>query len=198
MSARFEGWTITAVVSAALAVLALAGLGVLGANEEGYRFIIRWTGRASTMLFALAFSASSAFALWRTPLTTWLRRNRRYVGVSFAASQWIHLMGLAALAGGSSAFRDSVALETMIVGGVAYVFTFVLALTSSDAAVRALGRRWQTLHRVGSWWIFAVLLITVLPAAPQGPLHAFLSAALVGALALRTAARFGMGAKAAA
>lgn len=198
MSSRFEGWTITVVCSVALALVAVAGLAVLGANEEAYRFTVRWTGRASTLLFALAFASSSAFALWRTPLTTWMRRNRRYVGVSFASSQLIHLMGLAALAGGSTEFREGVTVDTIVVGGMAYVFTFAMALTSSDAAVRALGRRWQTLHRVGSWWIYAVLLITVLPAAPQGPLHVVLSAALVAALALRAGARFSVGAKIAA
>lgn len=189
MSRRLEGWTITYVLTAALAVVALLGLAAYGWTEEGFRFAIRWTGRASTILFSLAFAASALVALWRTDGTAWLRRNRRYVGVSFATSQTIHLMALVALAGDSEAFRQGVELSTLLVGGMAFVFTYAMAFTSSDAAVRAMGGSWHRLHRVGSWWIFAVFAITTLPDATASAPGLVQAVFVVGALALRVGAR---------
>ncbi len=189
MAQPLGGWRLTAVVVGALAAMSVVALATFGVGEESFRFIIRWTGRASTALFALAFGASSAFALWRTGATTWLRRNRRYVGVSFAGSQTIHLVALVGLAIVAPGFVEGVEASTLVVGGMAFVFTFLLAATSSDAAVRALGRRWHTLHRVGSWWIFAVFAITVLPVATHGPVRAVLALLLVAAFVGRIAAR---------
>lgn len=189
MAQTLGGWRFTGVVVGALAAMAVAAIATLGAGEEGLRFIVRWTGRASTALFALAFGASSAFALWRTEATTWLRRNRRYVGVSFAGSQTIHLGALVGLAIVAPGFVEGVEASTLVVGGMAFVFTFLLAATSSDAAMRALGPRWHTLHLVGSWWIFAVFAITILPVATHGPVRAVLALLLVSALVGRMAAR---------
>lgn len=186
---RFSGWTLTWLVTSLLLGLSAAGIAILGAGEEGERFVIRWTGRASTVLFALSFSASAALRFWRSGATAWLRRNRRYLGVSFATSQTIHLLALAALASASSGFRSSVDMVTLIAGGGAYVFTFAMALTSSDAAVRRMGVAWHRLHRVGAWWIYAVLFFTVVPPIVTGPVHFAVGVPIVVALALRIAVR---------
>ncbi len=188
MPQRFDGWTITAILGIGITLASVASLAVLGQDEEGFRFIVRWTGRASTLLFAMSFAASAAFALRRNGATTWLRRNRRYVGVSFAVSQVIHLIALIALGSGSEEFRGGVSMETLVVGGTTYLFTFAMAATSSDAAVRWLGARWRTLHLAGSWWICAVFLLTILPTAMSGAVGAFLSVVLVATLASRFAA----------
>lgn len=185
MSARRQGWNLSLFITLALAAVALAGLAVLGVGEEGYRFGVRWTGRASTFLFALTFAASSAVRVWKTPSTAWLRRNRRYLGVSFAGSQAVHLLGLVGLASGSAEFRGGVTPETLVVGGLAYVFTFAMAATSSDAAVRRLGPSWHRLHRIGGWWICVVLLITVVPPMGRDPLAAFLGLCMIAAVGLR-------------
>lgn len=189
MAQALRGWRLTGVVVGALAAMSVVALATLGVGEEGFRFVVRWTGRASTASFALAFGASSAFALWRGPATIWLRRNRRYVGLSFAGSQTIHLGALVGLAIVAPGFVEGVEVSTLVVGGMAFVFTFLLAATSSDAAMRALGPRWHTLHLVGSWWIFAVFAITVLPVATHGPVRAVLALLLVSAFVGRIAAR---------
>lgn len=182
-----EGWSVAGWIVAGLALVTVLQIAVVGTGEEGARLVVRTTGRVSTALFAAAFSASALVALHRSPLTAWLRRNRRALGVSFAGSQTIHLLGLAALAR-SAAFRQAVDLPTLLVGGIAFVFTYAMAATSSDAAVRQLGRSWRWLHRVGGWWIFVVLIVTEAPKAFAGPAQAVLSAALVTTLALRIVA----------
>lgn len=195
---RFEGWTITWVLTLLVVAVSAAGLATLGVGEEGDRFVIRWTGRTSTVFFALAFSASAAVRLWRTEATAWLRRNRRYVGVSFATSQTVHLLGLFALAAAQPEFRASVDVPTIIVGGMAFFFTFAMALTSSDAAVRRLGPWWHRLHGVGAWWIYFVLFITVVPPMTRDLVGFVVGASIVVALLLRIAVRLRVRAEAAA
>ncbi|MDG2307784.1 MAG: hypothetical protein P8R42_24660 [Candidatus Binatia bacterium] len=193
-----EGPVVAYGIIGSVALASVAMLGAAGIGEEGIRLVIRITGRVSMLLFAAAFAASSAFAVSRNATTRWLRRNRRYLGVGFAGSQTIHLLAIVALAATVQEFRDGVGVETLVVGGMAYVFTFAMAATSFDAAVRRLGRGWHRLHLVGSWWIFAVFALTILPDAGTSVVGAVLSAALIGAWALRVAARRGVRAAAVA
>jgi DMSO/TMAO reductase YedYZ heme-binding membrane subunit len=185
---RLDGWPVAAAIVTLLVLLSLGMLATVGAGEDGLRLVIRTTGRVSTVLFAGAFAASAAVTLLRNSATEWLRRNRRYVGLSFAGSQAIHLAGIVALARSSVGFRADVPAETLVAGGVGYVLTLAMAATSFDGAVRWLGSSWHRLHLLGSWWICVVLLITVSPEALGGPVAAILSALLFGVVALRIAA----------
>src|SRR6201999_4612294 len=65
---------------------------------DGVRAVIRFTARSSLMLFCLAFSAGALARLWPNAWTRWQRRNRRYLGVSFAASHAIHAVAIIAFA----------------------------------------------------------------------------------------------------
>ena len=59
--------------------------------------VIRFTARTSLLLFCLAFSAAALARLWPNAWTRWQRRNRRYLGVTFAASHGIHAVAIACL-----------------------------------------------------------------------------------------------------
>ncbi|MBM4381782.1 MAG: hypothetical protein FJ091_00295 [Deltaproteobacteria bacterium] len=74
-----------------------------------------------------------------------------------------------------------------------------MALTSSDAARAAIGARaWNTLHTAGAWWIWFVFTQTNAGTIPHAfenlgvghqVLYVGIVAALLGAMALRIAAR---------
>jgi DMSO/TMAO reductase YedYZ heme-binding membrane subunit len=183
-----EGRALVAWSALGLAALCAGALGAQGAGEEGVGLVTRATARVACVIFLAAWSASSLRALWPAPATAWLLRNRRYVGLSFATAQLVHLLaigGLVRLRGDAFEY-DPVSLS---VGGMAYVFTAALAATSSDRAVAWLGRaRWRVLHRVGAHWIFFVFAATLLPKAFASPLHALLAALVAAALAARVAA----------
>ena len=50
---------------------------------------------------------------------------------------------------------------TRIGGGLGYVFIVLMALTSNDRAVRALGQRnWNRLHAIGLTYVWAVFTFT--------------------------------------
>lgn len=163
-----EGWPLFFVLAALLTGVYLAL--VLPDTEESLRRMIRTSGKVSAVLFALAFAASALLRLRRTRTTLWLRRNRRIFGVSFAWSQTLHLGALVALGVlYPEPFRRGLDLVTILGGGLAYVFMFAMAATSSDRAVRALGpKAWGRLHWFGSWLLWIVLAQTIVPEALAG------------------------------
>ena len=185
-----RGWRVTGAISLALAALTALQLAVWGADEEGIRVVVRSTARTSIVLFGLAFTASAARTFWQGPVTKWLLSNRRYVGVSYAVSHALHLLALVALAGASAEFADSVDTFTLVGGGLAYVFTFAMAATSTDAAVRAMGRTsWSRLHLVGGWYVWIVFAQSYLPRAAMDPAYLVWGVAVMAIPVLRFSAR---------
>jgi len=183
-----EGVRLLGALAVAVAAMVAAVVAVEGAGEPGVRAVIRWTARSSLVLFLAAFAASSARRLWRVPATAWLLRNRRWVGLSFAFSHALHLVGIAVLATRfPAAFEPEPA--TLVGGGLGYVFVAAMAATSSDAAVRRLGaRRWRLLHKTGAWVLFAIFAQNYLVAPFFDPRYAPLGLATAGAAGLRVAA----------
>ena len=90
-------WRLFWALTGALAAMSLGLLFVIGWDTDGYRMVIRATARTSLVLFLAAFAASAAFKLWPGPVTRWLRRNRRQLGLGFAMSHLIHALAIMAL-----------------------------------------------------------------------------------------------------
>src|SRR5512143_359766 len=121
---NFSGLPIVGWCSAAVAAMAVLLLAVDGTGEEGVRAVIRHSAQTSILLFMAAYVASSLRPLWRTPVSKWLLANRRYVGLSYAASHTIHLAAIVALYRLSPDFRTGLSSVTLIGGGLAYVFLY--------------------------------------------------------------------------
>lgn len=116
----------------------------------------RWTARAGFPVFIIAYLASSLQKLAPSEMTKALARNRRWWGLGFAASHTVHLFALV------MAVRladDERTLLSLVPGGTAYLFIFAMALTSSDAAMRKLGRNWKRLHSVGIHYIWLIFTL---------------------------------------
>ena len=185
-----RGWKITLTISLGLTALTSLQLVIWGYGEEGIRVWVRSTARSSVVLFALAFTASSLRSLWRSDVSRWLLTNRRYLGVSYAVSHFLHAIALVALLAASSEFAESLEPITLVGGGLAYLFTAAMALTSSDAAVAALGRRsWRRLHLVGGWTIWIIFAQIYLPRAATDPWYLPVGLWVLAIPALRFAAR---------
>jgi len=182
-----QGWRLTGLLAAMLALALLATLGAHGGGEDGARAVLRVSARTSVSLFLLAFTASSLHWWLRRDWTRWLLRNRRYVGVSFAVSHLYHLLTLAAIAlAYPHPFLDRLGLVTILGGGLAYLFIAAMAATSSDRAVHWLGaRRWKLLHTVGGYYVWIIFAQSYLPRAAREAWLAPFFAALVAALVLR-------------
>lgn len=186
----FEGRSL--VVGAALAAVAMLGGAAFAAgwSEAGVRIVVRATAKVGIVLFALAFSASSLRVFWRSGASAWLLRNRRYVGLSFAVFHFLHLAALATLAVAfPEPFLGELNAVTLIGGGLAYALLLAMVVTSTDAAVRRLGRRsWKRLHTLGSWTIWVIFVQSYVPRAIlEGPIYIPFAALPFAVLGLRVA-----------
>ena len=151
-----NGWRLTSVLSLLLSAMALYLLSVHGWDAEGIRLVIRATARTSLVLFVLAFTASAMVELLPSEATRWQRRNRRYLGVSFAVSHLIHLIAILSLASIDQAlFWKLTNLNTIVLAGTAYLFIAAMTATSFDRTAAWLGpRKWRLLHLLGGWYIW--------------------------------------------
>lgn len=183
----WEGWILVGWTAVAAALLTAAVLGTTGVTADGVRVLIRSTARMSFALFTATFVASSVARLWPMPLTRWMLRNRRYLGVSFATSHAVHLAAIVAATRVIDNFRiDAI---TLTLGGLAYVFVAAMTVTSFDGMAHRIGRRWWVrLHKTGSYYLWAIFAFDYIGRAAASA--AFLPLALVvaGSLALRVVA----------
>jgi len=189
-----NGWPIVGWAALAVTAIVACILAVVGTDEAGLRMAIRATARTSVVLFSLAFAASALRRRWPSAFTGWLLRNRRQVGVSFAASHAIHLLMILWLCGWTwSGLVARTPTETLVFGGLAYVFIVLMTATSFDATAAWLGpRRWRRLHTVGAyynWFIFALnFFVLAFKSAVYWPFAGMLAGAMVARLAARRSA----------
>src|SRR5450432_4140372 len=94
----FEGWRLFAVLALTLIALSVWIAGMRQFEVEGVRMVIRFTARTSLLFFCLAFSAAALARLMPNAWTRWQHRNRRALGVTFAASHGIHAVAILAFA----------------------------------------------------------------------------------------------------
>lgn len=167
-----KGWRLTGLLSLlllAMSVVILAGQ----PDVEGLRLVIRATARTSLILFAMAFAASALVELAPNGATLWQRRNRRYLGVSFAASHALHLAALVALAWtDAELFWTLTNPTTFVLAGTAYLLLAAMTATSFDRTAAWLGaRNWRLLHLVGGWYIWISFAVAIGKRLPQGPVY---------------------------
>jgi sulfoxide reductase heme-binding subunit YedZ len=119
--------------------------GHLGANPV--ELVLRATGTMALLFLALSLAITPARQLLGAP---WLTRLRRTLGLSSFAYACVHVslylwldqsFDLLAIA------RDAVTRPFVTFGMLAFGFMVPLAWTSTNAAIRRLGRRWTELHR---------------------------------------------------
>lgn len=162
------------------------GFGLADTPVEQWRLAARYTARFSVTIFVIVFVASSWNRLAPSAVSRFLLKRRRALGLAFATAHTIHL--------GALVTYNVVAGEvpnatTLIVGGGAYVAMFAMAATSNDASVRALGRNWVRLHKVGIYWLWFVFTFSYGGRVFGGkPEFLPLFAALLAGLGLRIAA----------
>lgn len=182
-----EGWGLFWTLTLTLAAMSLGFLFVLGWDTDGYRMVIRSTARNSLVLFLAAFAASAAFKLWPAPFTRWLRRNRRQLALGFAMSHFIHALAIIALwQTDPGVFWVLTNPKSLVTGGTAYLFIALLAATSFDRMVKALGpKAWGRLHWWGVWIVALSFIFTNGKRIPVSGWYALPVALVVAVIVLR-------------
>jgi hypothetical protein len=181
-----QGWRI--VVFSALTVGSIVGAIWLfhGIDEQGMRMAIRATGRTSCILFLSAFVASSLHKLWSTPLSAWLLKNRRYLGISMAVSHTYHAIALFGL----WIVTSGAAPSSNPLGTLGYILLFAMTVTSFKRPAAWLGKRgWKILHSTGMHFFWLGLLFEYSSHLPKSMLiYSPFVILLVLAMMLRLAA----------
>jgi methionine sulfoxide reductase heme-binding subunit len=183
----FEGWRLFAVLALTLIGLSVWIAGMRQFEIEGVRMVIRFTARASLLFFCLALSAGALARLWPNAWTRWQRRNRRILGVSFAASHGIHAVAILCFATMSPPlFREATSAASFIFGGIGYAFIIAMTATSFDRSAEAIGpRAWRVLHLSGGYYLLLQFMVSFGKRIPDMPLYALFLIPLFAVFALR-------------
>ena len=159
-------------------------------DESNLGLTLRATARLAFLIYVLVFVTRPLQQIFPTPLTKALFRNRRYVGISFAAVMTVHL----ALIGWLLLYvlDEGRSLASLVPGIVTYTLIGLMLITSFDAPARALGpKNWRRLHKAGLYWIGAIFGVTLVPDVidyPSDPVYMGIGMLMVVAIFLRIAA----------
>ncbi|WP_428247173.1 ferric reductase-like transmembrane domain-containing protein [Ferrovibrio sp.] len=166
-------WRLAVLLSLLLTAMTLAILWSHGGSVEGYRVAIRATARTSLLLFLLAYTASALAQLYPGTFARRLLRERRALGLSFAASHALHLYAIIVFWNTDPVlFGTQSNTPSQSFGSIAYLFIALMALTSNERAVRWLGpKRWSRLHAIGGLYIWGTFVVSFAKRAPDKPLY---------------------------
>ncbi|MCK1711080.1 MULTISPECIES: hypothetical protein [unclassified Bradyrhizobium] len=183
----FEGWRLLAALALSLIALSLWIASMRQFEIDGVRMVIRFTARSSLILFCLAFGAASLARLWPNGWTRWQCRNRRYLGLSFAASHAIHAVAIVAFTKMDPAgFAEATSAASYIFGGIGYAFIIAMSTTSFDRTAALIGpRAWRALHLTGGYYLWFQFMVSFGKRVPAMPLYAAFLIPLLAVMALR-------------
>ena len=172
-----------------LTLIALC-IGIAGMRQfevDGIRMVIRFTARTSLLFFCLAFSAAALARLYPNAWTRWQRRNRRALGVTFAASHGLHAIAIGAFAAMDPAgFAAATNLGSYVFGGIGYAFIIAMTATSFDRTAAAIGpRAFRLLHLSGGYYLLIQFMIAFGKRIPEMPLYSLFLIPPLTVLALR-------------
>lgn len=157
------------VLLCSLPVIAVTNLLIFQSVDlmSGLRSGIRFTAQYSLFLFSIVFIATSLQLFPKNQFTIWIRKNRRYLGLSFAVSHLVHGLVIFTLyLKYPDIFQQTVSQLSKIFGGIGFFVIFILAMTSSDYAIKKIGfHRWKSIHRFGVYYIWFIFLASYLPRA---------------------------------
>jgi hypothetical protein len=155
----FNGWRLFllsfALLSLPLAFSAASADFTQAATVSGF---IALSVQVSVPWLYLAFAASSLARLFPGDATRWLLRNRRYLGLAYAAGMAWQLVFIVWLLVAHLDYYHAVAdnpydLAEELPG---YVFLLAMVLTSFRPGRGWLGpRRWTQLHTLGIYYLWA-------------------------------------------
>jgi methionine sulfoxide reductase heme-binding subunit len=165
-----NGPRLLTLITIAIAAMCAAIVAAMGPGPDAAHAVVRWTARTSFVLFSLAYVARPALELWPSPVTKAIMARRKWIGLGFAASHLMHLLGIVAIAWPDPAAFVRSQDPTILVAVATFVAVFAMAITSIDAVRRRMSRRaWTGLHKTGihlAWVPFATTYIFATMVSP--------------------------------
>jgi len=141
-------------------VLLLPSVLMINAWRSGALFygeLIHLSGELSARLLMLTMAVTPLRLMFPgASWPNWLLRRRRYLGVATFGYALLHAVVYLERKRSWSLIVDEGADFAMWTGWLAFVIFLALAITSNDAAVRALRRGWKKIHR----WVYVAAVLT--------------------------------------
>lgn len=171
----------------AIGAVVLTTLEKNGTDEATVVLLLRLTAFTSFVIFLLLFVARPLQQLVDSQLTQSMKRNRRYFGIAFAGSHTVHLVLII-----NFVFGTGVPLQTLVIGGIAYSFLYLMLITSFDTPAAAIGPvAWRRLHKAGLYWIGGTFTFTLgnnFISNPHSPVHQVAVILILAAISVRVIA----------
>jgi methionine sulfoxide reductase heme-binding subunit len=148
---RFQKWKIVTYSTIAIAIMFALILLIHGIDEQGMRVEIRATARTSCILFVGTFIASALHRILSNRITTWLVKNRPYLGISFAISHVFHALAIIGLI----VVTSGEAYKSDLGGNLGYLFIVAITATWFNPTASWMGERaCQILQAVGMYYLW--------------------------------------------
>ena len=158
-----------------------------GSDEATVVLLLRLTAFTSFVIFLLLFVARPLRQLVDSQFTQSLKRNRRYFGIALTGSHTVHLVLIV-----NFVFGTGVPLQTLVIGGIAYSFLYLMLITSFDTPAAAIGPvAWRRLHTAGLYWIGGTFTYTLgknFISNPHSPVHQVVVVLILAAISVRVIA----------
>jgi sulfoxide reductase heme-binding subunit YedZ len=168
----FNGWPFFWLVALATFAAMLAGYLLIGvATPEAAVNMIRLSVQLASPWVFLAFVATPMSQLFPGNWSTWLLRNRRYLGLSFAAGfGWQAVfIGLLLTLHNAYYWEELHNDIDLLLRMASYVYLFALTITSFFPVRRRMRpEHWRWLHLVGIWYFWAAIWASYAPMAMSG------------------------------
>lgn len=150
-------------------------------SEESFGFVLRWGARVALLIYLAVFIARPMRQLSNHPLGRSLVKNRRFIGIGFAAVMTVHLVFLL--------WHNGPTIN--LPGFITYAMIYLMLVTSFDSPTAWLGpKRWRLLHKAGIYWLAIPFSVSMFGGLLDtgGAVYAMFAALIVLALAVRVAA----------
>ena len=158
-SKTINGWNLFRLITVPVSmVMVLTIMRVDLSEAEGVSSMIQLSVRCAVPLLYLAFAASSFQVVFPGSFGSWLLRNRKIIGLCFAATMAWQLFFILWLVGIHTEYyvNDVYVLSDVVEGVLGYSFLIAMVLTSFKfGRSRLTPRQWKLLHTSGIYWLWA-------------------------------------------
>ena len=163
-SKHLNGWPLLFWIFGINSVAVLAYMptqdlsGPVGVSE-----MIQMTVRLSVPLLYLAFAAAAMNVLFPGKFTQWLLRNRRSIGLSYAAAMGWQLFFILWMWPGHCEYytNEVYTLEDIVFQVPGYLVIFAMTITSFMPVRRSMNpTAWRVLHKMGIYFLWFTVVST--------------------------------------
>ncbi|MDG1389447.1 MAG: hypothetical protein P8L70_11225 [Halioglobus sp.] len=159
-----NGWPLFYLVAVLTFAAIGVGLVITGiSSPEATVSMIRLSVQLASPWIFLAFVARPLVQLYPGGFSKWLLRNRRYLGLSFAAGFAWQAVFIAVLLALYPDYYWRVLHDTadLVLRMLSYLLLLALTITSFYPVRRAMRpRSWRVLHLVGVWYFWAAIWVS--------------------------------------